>query len=202
MRKMAAIIGLVVSGVIALLGVLVLTGAILNFDGDTPSYTTFGADFYTYSYRATRYAANNVDELGEFAQGALGLLLLVAGAAGAALSLYGIGAAKESEEQRELMRAILRKMNQAEKPAAKPEIKAPVEKPVAPVRDAPVTPVAPKPVPTVTPVVKPTKIMNAPSVAIPSNLSPEEMKPWTCTYCGASNAFHRKFCHRCEEDRQ
>lgn len=207
MRKMAAIIGLVVSGVMILLGVLVQTGAILDFDGDTAIYASFGPDFYTYSYRATRYAANNVDELGEFAQGALGLVLVLAGAAGVALSRYGMVAAQESEEQRELMRAILRKMNQAEKPAAKPEIKAPVEKPVAPVRDAPVTPVAPKPVaskpvPTVTPVVKPTKIINAPPVAIPSNLSPEEMKPWTCTYCGASNAFHRKFCHRCEEDRQ
>lgn len=126
MRKMAAKIGLVVSGVIALLGVLVLTGAILDFNGDTPSYTTFGADFYTYSYRATRYAANNVDELGEFAQGAFGLLLLVAGVAGAALSLYGIGAAEDSEEQRELMRAILRKMNQDEKNKEKSVFKEPV----------------------------------------------------------------------------
>lgn len=125
MRKMAAKIGLVVSGVIALLGVLVLTGAILNFDGDTPSYTTFGADFYTYSYRATRYAANNVDELGETVQGGLGLVLLVAGVAGVALSLYGIGAAEDSEEQRELMRAILRKMNQDEKNKAKSVLKEP-----------------------------------------------------------------------------
>jgi len=125
MRKMAAKIGLVVSGVIALLGVLVLTGAILNFDGDTPSYTTFGADFYTYSYRATRYAANNVDELGETVQGGLGLVLLVAGVAGVALSLYGIGAAEDSEEQRELMRAILRKMNQDEKNKEKSVFKEP-----------------------------------------------------------------------------
>ena len=109
MRKMAAIIGLVVSGVIALLGVLVLTGAILNFDGDTPSYTTFGADFYTYSYRATRYAANNVDALGEFAQGALGLVMLFAGAAGVLLSLYGLGAAQESEQKRTLLMALIQK---------------------------------------------------------------------------------------------
>ncbi len=131
MRKMAAKIGLVVSGVIALLGVLVLTGAILDYDGETASYSTFGSDFYTYSYRATRYAANNVDELGEMVQGGLGLALLVAGVAGAALSLYGIGAAEDSEEQRELMRAILRKMNQDEKKEAKSALKEPDQTPAA-----------------------------------------------------------------------
>lgn len=202
MRKMAAIIGLVVSGVMILLGVLVQTGAILDFDGDTAIYVSFNHDFYNYSYQATRYAANNVDELGEFAQGALGLVLVMAGAAGAALSRYGMAAAQESEEQRELMRAILVKMNQAEKPAAKPEIKAPVEAPVAPVKAEPAAPVQPKPVVPVTPVVRPARVEIAAPVKIPSNLSPEEMKPWTCTYCGASNAFHRKFCHRCEKDRE
>lgn len=197
MRKMAAKIGLVVSGVMILLGVLVQTGVIWGYDGVDPKYVYFGTEnsYNTYMYRALYYSGN-MERKG------LGMVMIVAGVAGAVLSRYGMAAAQESEEQRELMRAILVKMNQAEKPAAKPEIKTPVEKPVAPVRDAPVTPVAPKPVPTVTPVVKPTKIINAPSVAIPSNLSPEEMKPWTCTYCGASNAFHRKFCHRCEEDRQ
>ena len=131
MRKLSARIGLVVSGVIALLGVLVLSGAILDFDGETTGYTSFGADFYTYSYRATRYAANNVDELGETVQGGLGLVLLVAGAAGAALSLYGMAAAEESEEQRELLRAILRKMNQDEKNGAKSALMAPEQTPAA-----------------------------------------------------------------------
>ena len=44
MRKMAAIIGLVVSGVIALLGVLVLTGAILLCDDGGMKEASAGID--------------------------------------------------------------------------------------------------------------------------------------------------------------
>ena len=109
MRKLASLIGIALSAVAILLGILILTGAILNFNGNTASYTTFGADFYTYSYRATRYAANNVDALGEFAQGALGLVMLFAGAAGVLLSLYGLGAAQESEQKRTLLMALIQK---------------------------------------------------------------------------------------------
>ena len=109
MRKLASLMGIVLSAVMILLGILILAGAILNFDGDTPSYTTFGADFYTYSYRATRYAANNVDALGEFAQGAVGLGVMLAGAAGVLLSLYGLGAAQESEQKRTLLMALIQK---------------------------------------------------------------------------------------------
>lgn len=196
MRKMAARIGLVVSGVMILLGVLVQTGVIWGYDGEDAKYVYFGAEnsYNTYMYRALYYSGN-MERKG------LGMVMIVAGVAGAVLSRYGMAAAQESEEQRELMRAILVKMNQAEKPAAKPEIKAPVEKPVVPVRDAPVTPVAPKPVPTVTPVVKPTKIINAPPVAIPSNLSPEEKKPWTCPYCGVTNFLYQKSCSSCKKER-
>ena len=185
MRKMAAKIGLVVSGVIALLGVLVLTGAILNFDGDTPSYTTFGADFYTYSYRATRYAANNVEELGEFAQGALGLLLLVAGAAGAALSLYGIGAAKESEEQRLLMWAIYKKMGKCEDAASE----EPAQSPAAPVQQP------------ITPGVKTAeeKKIEPVGVAIPTVAKSGKMVGWTCPKCKFFNAADKDICSFCGE---
>ena len=185
MRKMAAIIGLVVSGVIALLGVLVLTGAILNFDGDTPSYTTFGADFYTYSYRATRYAASNVDELGEFAQGALGLLQLVAGAAGAALCLYGFGAAKESEEQRLLMWAIYKKMGKCEDAASE----EPAKSPAAPVQQP------------ITPGVKTAeeKKIEPVGVAIPTVAKSGKMVGWTCPKCKFFNAADKDICSFCGE---
>ena len=109
MRKLASLIGIALSAVAILLGILILTGAILNFNGDTAIDSAFGTSFYTYSYRATRYAANNVDALGEFAQGALGLVMLFAGAAGVLLSLYGLGAAQESEQKRTLLMALIQK---------------------------------------------------------------------------------------------
>ena len=109
MRKMAAIIGLVVSGVIALLGVLVQTGVIWGYDGEDAKYVYFGSEnsYNTYIYRALYYS-------GDMERKSLGMVMIVAGVAGAALSRYGMAAAQESEEQRELMRAILVKMNQAE----------------------------------------------------------------------------------------
>lgn len=36
-----------------------------SYSGTTVTSTSFGADFYTYSYRATRAAAHNINELGE-----------------------------------------------------------------------------------------------------------------------------------------
>lgn len=118
MRKLASLIGIALSAVAILMGILILAGAVLDYNGEWASYSSFGADFYTYSYRATRYAANNVDELGEFAQGALGLVMMFAGAAGALLSLYGLGAAQESERKQALLQAILQK--QASVSAAAP----------------------------------------------------------------------------------
>ena len=111
MKKRAAISGLAQGILVFLLGVLILTGAVLEYEGSEASYTTFGADFYTYSYRATRYAANNIHELGELVQAGLGLILAVAGAAGIVLSVYALGAIQESAEQTQLLRSILMKMD-------------------------------------------------------------------------------------------
>ncbi len=114
MRAMAAKLGWVLSVVMVVMGILVMTGALdaLDFSGSTASNTSFGADFYTYSYRATRYAANNVDSLGDFVQQVSGLAMIFAGAAGALLSMYGLGAAKESEQKKELLQALLEKKNE------------------------------------------------------------------------------------------
>lgn len=111
MKALAAKLGWVLSVVMVVMGILVMTGALdsLDYNGSTASYTTFGADFYTYSYRATRYAANNVDELGELVQQVSGLAMIFAGAAGALISMYGLGAAKESEQKKELLQALLEK---------------------------------------------------------------------------------------------
>ena len=114
MKALAAKLGWVLSVVMVLMGILVMTGALdsLDYDGSTASNTSFGADFYTYSYRATRYAANNVDELGELVQQVSGLAMIFAGAAGALISMYGLGAAKESEQKKELLQALLEKKNE------------------------------------------------------------------------------------------
>ncbi|MBR3763730.1 MAG: hypothetical protein IKK57_04160 [Clostridia bacterium] len=126
MKKFASIMGIVLSVVLIALGVLNMlegftylnsSGAIRHafFGGNTADNTSFGGDFYTYSYRATRYAANNVHALGEYVEtvveGASGLGLILLGLAGLALSLYGLGAAAESKMQRRLLARIANELN-------------------------------------------------------------------------------------------
>ena len=48
------IIGIVFGAIVIILGITLLG------QGDTAGHASFGADFYTYSYRASRYAANNL----------------------------------------------------------------------------------------------------------------------------------------------
>ena len=75
MRKVAAILGFVLSGIVFVTGILTMSGVIgmLDFDGDTANYVFFASDYSNYSYRATSYAANNVAELGELVQQVSGL---------------------------------------------------------------------------------------------------------------------------------
>ena len=40
--------------------IVIILGLGLIDSGDTASYASFGGDFYSYSYKATRYAANNL----------------------------------------------------------------------------------------------------------------------------------------------
>ena len=48
------IIGIVFGAIVIVLGITLLG------QGDTAGHASFGGDFYTYSYKATRYAANNL----------------------------------------------------------------------------------------------------------------------------------------------
>lgn len=48
------IIGIIAGAIVIILGLSLLNS------GDTASYASFGGDFYSYSYKATRYAANNL----------------------------------------------------------------------------------------------------------------------------------------------
>lgn len=128
MKKFASILGLILSIVLIALGVYnMLEGftyvnsgfefASANYSGDTASNSSFGADFYTYSYRATRYAANNVNALGNYLEkvinGASGLGVVIAGLFSLLLSLYGLGAACESKKQTELLKAIFGGMSRS-----------------------------------------------------------------------------------------
>lgn len=65
MRKFS-VCGMVMGGFLVLFGIIMLVIA-SNISFSTPyiSDTSFGGDFYTYQYRATRHAAENVSELGE-----------------------------------------------------------------------------------------------------------------------------------------
>lgn len=45
----------IISGIAA-----IILGISMIGTGDYAAYTSFGGDFYTYSYKATRYAANNL----------------------------------------------------------------------------------------------------------------------------------------------
>ena len=56
MKRVVGILGIV-------LGILIILQGVQIYDmdvGSTPSSSSFGADFYTYSYRATRAVADNV----------------------------------------------------------------------------------------------------------------------------------------------
>ena len=52
------------------------------------SDTSFGGDFYTYSYRATRAAAENVERLGRMLKDAVGYILMAIGLAD--IAFFGV----------------------------------------------------------------------------------------------------------------
>ena len=155
MKKIACILGILLSVALAVLGLSIMNGGIpelsggtLTYDGSMSSFSTssafsgltvsstsFGADFYTYSYKATRAAANNIESLGEYIDDVMprvlsgltainsntyklgsylskataavaGGALVVLGLFGFLLSLYGLGAAHESARQLELLDQI------------------------------------------------------------------------------------------------
>ncbi len=64
------------------LGVATIVMGVLVLDCSTGNYAdsaTFGADFYTYMYKAGRYAANNITYLAEIVKLGFGALLISLG---------------------------------------------------------------------------------------------------------------------------
>jgi len=108
MKKAISIIGLVVGIALVATGMMAMTGSLdaLNFSGITVDSTSFGGDFYTYSYRATRAAGVNVSRLGDFLESTIGVALAVAGLLTALVSLYGLGSAIQSQNQHAQLMAV------------------------------------------------------------------------------------------------
>jgi len=102
MKQKVCIAGVVLGVIMLILGIVVLSGsgrdadALLSFSGEEPRDTSFGGDFYTYSYKASRAAANNLADLGELVEDAIGVLLMAFGAGTVLLSLYGYAGCRES----------------------------------------------------------------------------------------------------------
>ncbi len=76
LAKIIAIIGIAAGILMIILGIVVMN----SYSGSWSSTTTsFGGDFYTYSYKATARAGNNIDEVGDMLQLALGFILISMG---------------------------------------------------------------------------------------------------------------------------
>ena len=76
LAKIVCLVGILAGIVVIILGITVMD----SFHGAwSDTSVSFGADFYSYSYKATARAANNVDELGDLLATAFGYLLIAMG---------------------------------------------------------------------------------------------------------------------------
>lgn len=128
-NKLAKIISLV--GIAAGVLVIILGFVVMNsYDGSwSDTFTSFGADFYTYSYKATARAGNNIDEMGDMLQTALGCILIAMGLFDSCY--FGLKFAAIPAEPKE---------TQQEVPAAVPQeepVTVPQEEPVSAPQEAP-----------------------------------------------------------------
>lgn len=73
--KKISIVGVVIGVLTVIVGIIVLN----MYTGSNPTSTSFGADFYTYIYRATRIAASNINDLGKILCCGLGFVLISMG---------------------------------------------------------------------------------------------------------------------------
>lgn len=205
MKKFACALGIILSIALLALGVYILVDGIpeASFSGLTVSSTSFGADFYTYSYRATRAAANNVDELGEYVEDASDLMmgsgLTIAGLFGLLLSLYGLGAAKTAQRHIELLEEIRNACRGDERQIellrqiANKEFTANVTLP------ATSEPVRPAAKPAVTEPVRETPpVRPAVSAPVRQNVNGDR---WICNNCKHSNPARLTSCDICGEHR-
>lgn len=81
------LMGLILGVLLIITGIVFATNPPDSLSTDTAEYASFGADFYTYQYKATRYAASNaaataynVRELGKAEAKYVGFLFIAAGA--------------------------------------------------------------------------------------------------------------------------
>lgn len=86
-KKTWDLIGAILGIVILLAGFIVMCAPAESYSTSLTDYATFGADFYTYQYKATRavasnaaVAANNLRELSGAQAAYFGLLLMAIGA--------------------------------------------------------------------------------------------------------------------------
>ena len=76
MRKLFCFLCILASVAMVIVGITIMAGSSYSND---PGYASFGADFYTYSYKGTRAAALNIHELDGMLRGALGSFMLIFG---------------------------------------------------------------------------------------------------------------------------
>ncbi len=128
MKKVFCIIGLVVGAHMMIFGFIVMGLE----DGSTYLYsTTFGADFYTYSYRATRVAAENVGYLTIIVQKGLSFLLIGLGAMDICMFGCKLGEGKKAKAAAPAA-AVTETVKEAEEvPATAEETAAPAEEETA-----------------------------------------------------------------------
>ncbi len=143
MRKAFSIIGMVVGGVVAVLGILLATGVI---GGETttansagylyPSgFAKFGADFYNYvsnnAYEAaigSRVAANNLDEIFEMLKLVLGIFLTGFGAGMLCLFAGRVGEPSKVTVRQEGIEQIIQISVERALESKKEMLAAPVQK--------------------------------------------------------------------------
>ncbi len=77
MKKIFSIVGIAVGAMIIIFGIVMIG---MSIGSSYLLSTEFGADFYTYSYRATKAAADNVRALSRIAREGFGFLLIAIGA--------------------------------------------------------------------------------------------------------------------------
>lgn len=76
LTRIISLVGVAAGLLVIIFGIIVLD-SYNGYWSDTS--TSFGADFYTYSYKATARAGNNINNLGEMLQQAFGFILIAMG---------------------------------------------------------------------------------------------------------------------------
>lgn len=86
-KRIWNLIGMLVGLAILIRGIAFAANPPKSYSTDSADYATFGGDFYTYEYDATRVAArnaaataNNIRELGKFLAHGFGAVLIATGA--------------------------------------------------------------------------------------------------------------------------